>query len=62
MKSGTVIGTPRLVLRPWADGETDRAAFHRLNSDEQVMRFFPYRLTRAEADARFDAVRAKLQA
>jgi RimJ/RimL family protein N-acetyltransferase len=59
LKSGTVIETPRLVLRPWADGETDRAAFHRLNSDEQVMRFFPYRLTRTEADLRFDAVRAK---
>lgn len=59
MKLGARIETPRLVLRHWTDSETDRAAFHRLNSNEQVMRFFPYRLTREQADARLDAVVAK---
>lgn len=51
MKTGAVIETPRLILGNWTDSETDRSAFHRLNSDEQVMRFFPYRRTRAESDA-----------
>lgn len=62
MKIGARIATPRLVLRHWTKNETDRAAFHRLNSDEQVMRFFPYRLTRELADARLDAVIAKAEA
>ena len=62
MKSGTLIETPRLVLRPWTASEGDRAAFHRLNSDEQVMRFFPYRLTRPEADARLDGIMARTAA
>jgi RimJ/RimL family protein N-acetyltransferase len=39
----------RLRLRCWED--RDRPVFHRLNSDEEVMRFFPYRRSRAEADA-----------
>lgn len=59
MRSGAVIETPRLVLRHWTADHEDRAAFHRLNSDEQVMRFFPYRLGRAEADARLETIRAK---
>jgi len=44
--------TDRLVLRRWR--ETDRAVFHRLNSDPQVMRFFPFRMSRGEADATMD--------
>lgn len=59
MKLGAVIATPRLVLRNWTDSEQDRAAFHRLNSDAQVMRFFPYRLARAEADVRLGAIAAR---
>lgn len=62
MKIGARIETPRLVLRHWTGDETDRAAFHRLNSDEQVMRFFPYRLSRELSDARLDAVIAKAEA
>lgn len=48
--------TPRLVLRNWED--RDRDLFHRINSDDQVMRFFPFRRTRAEADAFLDTLRA----
>lgn len=44
--------TERLILRNWE--ERDRAAFHRLNADERVMAFFPFRRTRAEADAMMD--------
>lgn len=49
--------TPRLTLRHWTASAADRAAFHRLASDDAVMRYFPYRLTRPEADARLDAMR-----
>ena len=52
--------TPRLILRNWE--ERDRALFHRINSDEEVMRFFPFRRTRAEADAFMDRLRADNEA
>lgn len=48
--------TARLVIRNWQDG--DRDLFHRINSDGEVMRFFPFRRSRAEADAFLDALRA----
>lgn len=48
--------TARLVIRNWED--RDRDLFHRINSDEEVMRFFPFRRTRAEADAFLDTIRA----
>ncbi len=47
MKADTTLETERLLLRHWRDEDLD--AFHRLNSDEQVMRFFPFRRSRAEA-------------
>ncbi|TGV79610.1 N-acetyltransferase [Mesorhizobium sp. M00.F.Ca.ET.149.01.1.1] len=43
------IRTERLILRNWE--ERDRALFHRINSDERVMEFFPFRRDRAAADA-----------
>ena len=43
------IETERLLLRNWQD--RDREIFHVINADEAVMRFFPFRRTRAEADA-----------
>ncbi|MEX6505139.1 GNAT family N-acetyltransferase [Jiella sp. M17.18] len=46
--------TPRLMLRRWR--EADRDVFHRLNSDDVVMRFFPMRRTRLESDAMMDLV------
>lgn len=48
--------TERLILRNWED--RDRELFHRINSDEQVMEFFPFRRDRAQADAKMDEVRA----
>lgn len=52
----TPIRTTRLILRNWE--ERDRPLFHRLNSDERVMEFFPFRRNRAEADAKMDELRA----
>ncbi|TIW64748.1 MAG: GNAT family N-acetyltransferase, partial [Mesorhizobium sp.] len=40
--------TERLILRNWED--RDRELFHRINFDEQVMEFFPFRRDRAETD------------
>ena len=51
------VETARLLLRNWE--EPDAEAFHRLNSDPQVMRFFGFRRTRAEADAFMDRLRAE---
>jgi len=51
----TPIRTERLILRNWED--RDREVFHRINSDERVMEFFPFRLDRAEADTKMDEFR-----
>jgi RimJ/RimL family protein N-acetyltransferase len=48
--------TERLILRNWED--RDRELFHRINSDERVMEFFPFRRDRAAADAKMDELRA----
>ncbi|GLS41453.1 N-acetyltransferase [Mesorhizobium tianshanense] len=50
------IRTERLILRNWED--RDRELFHRINSDERVMEFFPFRRDRAQADAKMDELRA----
>jgi RimJ/RimL family protein N-acetyltransferase len=50
------IHTERLILRNWED--RDRELFHRINSDERVMEFFPFRRDRAQADAKLDELRA----
>ncbi|MCV3208981.1 GNAT family N-acetyltransferase [Mesorhizobium sp. YC-39] len=50
------IRTERLILRNWE--ERDRHLFHRINSDERVMEFFPFRRDRAAADAKMDEFRA----
>jgi len=44
--------TERLLLRNWE--EHDRALFHRINSDDEVMKFFGFRRTRAGSDAMMD--------
>jgi RimJ/RimL family protein N-acetyltransferase len=49
------IRTPRLFLRNWE--ESDRALFHRINTDPVVMEFFPFRRDRAQADAKMDELR-----
>ncbi|RUZ98805.1 N-acetyltransferase, partial [Mesorhizobium sp. M7A.F.Ca.US.002.01.1.1] len=48
--------TERLILRNWED--RDRDLFHRINSDDRVMEFFPFRRDRAQADAKMDELRA----
>ncbi|MER9893649.1 GNAT family N-acetyltransferase [Mesorhizobium sp. M0119] len=51
----TPIRTERLILRNWED--RDRELFHRINSDERVMEFFPFRRDRAQSDAKMDELR-----
>ena len=48
--------TERLILRNWED--RDRNLFHRINSDDRVMEFFPMRRSRPEADALMDKLAA----
>ncbi|MGX5802389.1 GNAT family N-acetyltransferase [Bradyrhizobium sp. Arg314] len=55
----TPIRTERLILRNWE--ERDCTLFHRINSDEQVMEFFPFRRDRTAADAKMDEVRAWIE-
>ena len=52
------IRTDRLILRNWE--ERDRPLFHLINSDDQVMEFFPFRRDRASADAKLDEFRADI--
>ena len=54
------IRTERLILRNWE--ERDRDLFHRINSDDRVMEFFPFRRDRAEADAMMDRMRKDILA
>lgn len=51
--------TQRLIIRNWQEG--DRDLFFRINSDDEVMRHFPHRRTRAESDAFFDRLCADIQ-
>jgi len=48
--------TERLTIRRWTLSERDRRAFHKLNSHERVMRFYPWRWTRAQSDERLEAL------
>ncbi|MBX9464788.1 MAG: GNAT family N-acetyltransferase [Aquamicrobium sp.] len=52
--------TDRLIIRNWED--RDRELFHRINSDDDVMQFFPFRRSRAEADTFLDRIRAENEA
>ncbi len=54
----TFLRTKRLNLRPWE--ERDRDFFHIINSDPDVMRFFPYRRDRAQADALLNRLNAEI--
>lgn len=44
-----IITTERLVLRNWCSNDGD--LFHEINSDPDVMEFFPWRRSREESDA-----------
>jgi RimJ/RimL family protein N-acetyltransferase len=48
----TPLRTARLILRNWED--RDRTLFHRINSDDRVMEFFPMRRSRIESDEMMD--------
>lgn len=52
------LSTERLLLRNW--DENDRELFFRINSDDTVMEFFPFRRNREEADRLFDTIRASI--
>ncbi len=47
-----VATTERLVLRNWR--EKDRDLFHEINSDPDVMEFFPFQRTRDQSDELFE--------
>ena len=49
MKPRVYIETERLVLRDWADADSE--PFARMNADPRVMEFFPKPLERSESDA-----------
>jgi RimJ/RimL family protein N-acetyltransferase len=53
------IHTGRLILRNWE--ERDRELFFRINRDDRVMEFFPFRRDRAQADALLDTLRAGIE-
>jgi len=53
----TPLRTDRLILRNWRPG--DRDLFRRINADDQVMEFFPFRRTADEADAFLDRLTAE---
>jgi RimJ/RimL family protein N-acetyltransferase len=51
--------TERLIIRNWA--ERDRDLFHEINSDPEVMEFFPFRRDRAASDAKLDELRDQIE-
>jgi RimJ/RimL family protein N-acetyltransferase len=53
------IGTERLILRKWREG--DRELFARMNCDPAVMEHFPALLSREESDALVDRAEAHLE-
>jgi len=48
------IRSERLILRNWE--ERDRDLFYRINSDDRVMEFFPFRRDRRQSDALLDTL------
>ena len=60
MTTVVTLRTERLVLRPWR--ESDRAPFAAMNADPRAMEYFPALNTRAESDAGFDRIVAKMSA
>lgn len=50
--------TERLIVRNWED--RDRDLFFTINSDEKVMKFFPFRRNREQSDALMDRLRASI--
>jgi RimJ/RimL family protein N-acetyltransferase/predicted GNAT family N-acyltransferase len=59
INQGSIIETPRLILRQWQ--EKDREPFAALNADPDVMRYFPSLLIREESDAFIDKSMTKIR-
>ena len=51
--------TERLIVRNWRDA--DRDLFDAINSDEQVMEFFPFRRNREQSDELLDRLTASIE-
>lgn len=51
--------TQRLIIRNWK--EKDKPIFHRLCSDEKIMRFFPDRNTRSQSDQLIGHVQQEIE-
>ena len=51
--------TDRLILRQWQD--SDLAAFAKMSSDPEVMRYFPNTLSLEQSDALAEKIRGKIQ-
>jgi RimJ/RimL family protein N-acetyltransferase len=51
--------TERLIIRNWRDG--DRDLFFEINSDDEVMAFFPFRRDRAQADELMDRLASGIE-
>jgi RimJ/RimL family protein N-acetyltransferase len=58
LRSFPLIGTPRLLLRPWR--QEDLEPFAALNADPMVMEHFPALLSRADSDTFAERVAALL--
>jgi RimJ/RimL family protein N-acetyltransferase len=56
--NATITRTQRLTVRNWT--EADRDLFHEINSDPEVMAFFPFRRSRAQSDELFDRIRSSI--
>lgn len=54
-----ILETERLRLRNWRD--SDRRLFAEINADPEVMEFFPFRRTRAEADQLMDRIASRIE-
>ena len=54
----TSLKTDRLIIRNWLPRDAD--LFFRINSDPQVMAFFPFRRDRAASDKMMEEVRRKI--
>ena len=50
--------TERLIVRNWEN--RDRDLFFRINSDERVMEYFPFRRNRQQSDEMLDRLRASI--
>lgn len=55
-----ILETQRLIIRNWRDDRQDRALFHEINSNPEVMAFFPRQRTREESDRVFDNMRGRI--